>query len=114
MTTAAHSLLELGPVAALITRGGAGTVVTTSGAEITVPTATVEVVDTIGAGDSFGGGFLAWWDSNGLDRADAASIDVLAEAVQAANQVAGLVVGRRGADPPWRHELDEAWSDRSG
>ncbi len=30
----------------------------------------VTVVDTIGAGDAFGGGFLAWWTAHGLGQAD--------------------------------------------
>ena len=29
---------------------------------------TITVVDTIGAGDAFGGGFLAYWRLRGLDR----------------------------------------------
>ena len=34
----------------------------------------------------------------------------LADAVEAANAVAAVVVGRRGADPPRRHELPADWS----
>jgi fructokinase len=69
----------------------------------------VAVVDTIGAGDAFSAGFLAWWQSrgSGLDALDdLASIE---RAVELAVMVAGVVCTRRGADPPWRHELIDTW-----
>ena len=75
-----------------------------------MPVPRTEVVDTIGAGDSFGGGFLAWWANSGGTNADLASLDALVPAVRAAIQVAGVVVTRRGADPPWRHELPLDWA----
>lgn len=107
---AAQDLLASGPAAVLVTRGGDGVhVVTTSGTTV-VPVEPVDVVDTIGAGDSFGAGFLAWWVGSGLDRSEAGDSDALVRAVRAANQVAGVVVTRRGADPPWRHELPDSWS----
>ena len=64
---------------------------------------------TIGAGDAFGGGFCSWWTSTGATRDHLADLDVLEAAVRAANMVAGIVCTRRGADPPWRHELPDAW-----
>ena len=67
------------------------------------------MVDTIGAGDSFSGGFLAWWSASGRRRADLVDIDALVRAAAAANRVAGVVCTRRGADPPWRHELPPDW-----
>lgn len=108
---AAASLLEHGPSAVLLTRGGDAVDVIGTSASATVPIAPVEVIDTIGAGDSFGGGFLAWWTGHGFGRAESGSIDLLVRAVRAANAVAGVVVGRRGANPPWRAELPDDWSD---
>lgn len=109
-STAARALLATGPAVVLITRGGDGVMVVTADGETLVEVGTVDVVDTIGAGDSFGAGFLSWWVASGATRADAADIDRLTAAVQAANAVAGVVVGRRGADPPWRSELPDDWS----
>ena len=106
---AARRLLELGPSAVLLTAGGGAAHVVTDGGEETVPVDTVEVVDTIGAGDSFGGGFLSWWTLNGKTPADAADVDQLVHAVRAANTVAGVVCTRRGADPPWIAELPADW-----
>ena len=71
----------------------------------------VEVVDTVGAGDAFGGAFLAWWTERGLARENLAHSPQLLAAVTAAARVASLTCARAGAEPPWRHELDtdEDW-----
>ena len=77
-----------------------------------MPVPRVDVVDTIGAGDSFSGGFLAWWSESATrtDRQQLGSLDHLALAVTAAVTVAGITCTRRGADPPWLHELPGDWS----
>ena len=69
----------------------------------------VAVVDTIGAGDSFSGGFLAWWSATARTVAQLGEIEHVAAAVEAAVAVAGVTCTRRGADPPWRHELPVDW-----
>jgi len=106
---AARLLLGRGPRAVLLTAGGDGVRILTDEAEELIPVQPVEVVDTIGAGDSFGGGFLSSWIASGAGVADAGDVDRLRPAVAAANMVAGSVCTRRGADPPWRSELPEAW-----
>ena len=65
---AARALLEDGPSVALVTLGGDGALVVTAGAEERVAAPKIDVVDTIGAGDAFGGGFLTWWRLRGLGR----------------------------------------------
>ncbi len=67
---AARALLDDGPTVVLLTRGGSGVTVVTADGETDVPALQVEVVDTIGAGDAFGGGFLAWWRRSGLGVED--------------------------------------------
>ena len=109
-SAAARALLDAGPSVVLVTRGGDGVQVFTAGADTLVAVDPVEVVDTIGAGDSFGAGFLSWWVASGSGRDDTADIDRLVAAVRAANHVAGIVVTRRGADPPWRSELPDEWA----
>jgi fructokinase len=107
---AARALLDAGPSAVLVTRGGDGVQVLTADADRLVEVGSVEVVDTIGAGDSFGAGFLSWWAESGAGRVDTGDPDRLVAAVRAANAVAGIVVTRRGAEPPWRSELPDDWA----
>ena len=107
---AAGELLGRGPKAILVTAGGDATRIITEAGEAEVPVRPVEVVDTIGAGDSFDAGFLVWWSVSGLTAADAGDLGRLVPAVEAANAVAAVVVGRRGADPPRRDELPTDWS----
>lgn len=110
LTDAAGSLLRSGPKVVLLTAGSDAVQIIAAGGEATVRVPPVEVVDTIGAGDSFGAGFIAWWDARGYTRADVDDMHRLVEAVEAGIAVAGVVCGRRGADPPWRRELPADWS----
>jgi fructokinase len=106
---AARALLERGPTAVLLTRGPEGATVVTSGADIAIDPVPTEVVDTIGAGDAFGGGFLAWWISHGLGRAELARDELVVEAARFAAVVAARTVARAGASPP---ELTGAADER--
>lgn len=71
--------------------------------EVGVPQ--TDVVDSVGAGDAFGGGFLAWWVEHGLGRRELGDPAPLAEAVARAIDVATLTVQQAGADPPRRSEV---------
>ena len=97
---AARRLLDRGPRIALVTRGADGATVVSTGGVATVRAPRVTVVDTIGAGDAFSAGFLAWWRHRGLGRKDLADLDTAAEAAQFACLVAGRTVERPGASPP--------------
>ena len=103
---AVRELLEGGPSVGLLTRGPSGALVVTRTAEVAVPSPRTKVVDTIGAGDAFGGGFLTYWARAGLSR------DALqdAEAVRAATRFACVVAARTceraGASPPRLSDLD--------
>jgi fructokinase len=105
---AARMLLQGGPRVVLLTRGAEGVQVVTSAGDVPVPAPEVEVVDTIGAGDAFGGGFLAWWRAQGLGREQ---LDDRAAVVAAATfgaLVAARTVARAGASPPYLHEVAPA------
>lgn len=97
---AARGLLELGPTLVLLTCGADGAVAITAAGDVRVPAPAVRVVDTIGAGDAFTGGFLAWWRSRGLGRSALASPDPVRRATEFAVVVAGLTCARAGASPP--------------
>jgi fructokinase len=102
---AARALLDHGPAVVLVTRGGAGAVVVNAGGDIAVPAPKVTVVDTIGAGDAFGGGFLAWWRSRDLGREQLRDDDLVVEATRFAARVAACTCARAGASPPRLDEL---------
>jgi fructokinase len=95
---AARDLLADGPAVALVTLGADGALIVTEGAEVPVPAPRVEVVDTIGAGDAFSGGFLADWRRNARRSLD--DLDALAAATEFACRVAALTCARPGASPP--------------
>ena len=107
---AAQRVLDTGAHAVVVTAGSSRTTIVTAAGEriVEVPAVTGGIVDTIGAGDTFGAGLLAWWSAAGAGR-DEMSLDDLAAAVRVGHAAAGVVVTRRGADPPHRDELDVEW-----
>jgi fructokinase len=102
---AARSLLSFGPAVVLLTRGARGATVLSADGETEVTAPKVEVADTIGAGDAFGGGFLAWWRREGLGAADLQRTDAVLEATRFACLVAARTCERPGASPPHLDEL---------
>ena len=68
----------------------------------------VPVVDTVGAGDSFSGGFLAHWIGSGRGRDDLDDVDALVEAARYGIRVAGITCQRAGANPPFAKEVPTA------
>ena len=105
---AARALLERGPAVVLLTRGARGATVLSADGETEVAAPRIEVADTIGAGDAFGGGFLAWWRREGLGAADLERADAVVEATRFACLVAARTCERPGASPPRLAELERA------
>src|SRR6478609_3968609 len=102
-----------GPSLVVVTHGGDGAFASTSaGARLSVAAPTVQVADTVGAGDSFMGGLIDGLWSAGLLGADRrqALADVDAATVEAVLQrcarIAAITVSRAGANPPRSSELD--------
>ena len=62
-------------------------------------------MDTVGAGDAFGGAFLAWWIGNGFGRDALRDPDTVRRATRAAIYASVVTCTRRGAEPPWAAEL---------
>jgi fructokinase len=109
---AAAALLGQGPALVLVTDGPRRARAYLSGQELIVDVPQVHVVDTIGAGDAFGGAFLAWWSASKLTRSDLSRSDRVRAALEAAVEVAALTCTRVGADPPWLAEVRDrpGWS----
>jgi fructokinase len=101
----ASNVLELGPTVVLLTDGPGPVLIISANGEELMPVPPANVVDTVGAGDAFGGAFLAWWASHGLGRDDLRDPDSVREAVRSAIQVARMTTERRGADPPTADEV---------
>ncbi len=102
---AARTLLDLGPRLVVVTQGPDGATAITADHHITVPAPTVNVVDTIGAGDAFQAALL-----DSLLTRDGVHIPTTPDALRAALRrcaVAGaLACSRAGAQPPTAHEID--------
>jgi fructokinase len=98
--SAARGLLELGPAAVLVTDGPSPVSVLTDSHERSIPVPAVDVVDTIGAGDAFVAGFLAWWTAHALNQHEAADPDALVRAAAAALEVAAADCTVQGANLP--------------
>ncbi|MEA2608636.1 MAG: fructokinase [Chloroflexota bacterium] len=107
-TDASRTLLSDGCAIVLLTDGGSAVSVFAPEFEFELPVPKVTVVDTVGAGDAFGGGFLARWVDRGFGRPELADQAAVRDAVSLAIDVAVRTCLRPGADPPHRSEV--AWT----
>jgi fructokinase len=99
-----------GPRLVVTTRGPQGCLaVNRSGVTVTRASARVEVVDTIGAGDSFESGLLSGLVDTGAtapERVDALSEADIGGVLDRAVLTSAMTCQRAGADPPTRAEYD--------
>ncbi len=103
--SAAAELFAWGPACVVVTDGAAPVRAFAAGEEIRAEVPPAKIVDTVGAGDAFGGAFLTWWMGNGLGRADFRMPSAVRSATQAAIFASVVACTRRGAEPPWAYEL---------
>lgn len=104
----AADALAAGTPLVVVTRGAEGAVGFTARGRVPMPPVAVEVVDTVGAGDTFQAALLTWAAETGrLSPAALAQVDetALAQALDFAARAAAITCGRRGADLPRRGEL---------
>lgn len=106
----ASKLRDMGPEIVIITRGGDGATALFGDDEtIEVPAQRAQVVDTVGAGDTFNAGVMAKLSSKGLlfkTALQSITADNLTDALAFGAKVAAITVSRAGANSPWSHELD--------
>jgi fructokinase len=104
----ASQALSQGARLVVVTRGGEGSVAFTREARASAEPVKVQVVDTVGAGDTFQAALLTWLaerdllDRNALARL---SMHSMHDALRFAGMAAAIVCSRRGADIPRRLEL---------
>ncbi|EBA12496.1 carbohydrate kinase family protein [Roseobacter sp. CCS2] len=101
-------LTSTGAQVILLTRGGDGVSIVTANGTYDVAAEKADVVDTVGAGDTFSAGFMAQLHKSGhLTKGGikhATETDLRAAAAFGA-KVAAITVSRAGANPPWASEL---------
>lgn len=106
----AHEVLGNGRTRlVVVTRGGEGALGFTAHGGVEVPAPRTDVVDTVGAGDSFMAALVAVL----LDWGTPAELspDRLRALLLSAATAAAVTVGRRGANPPTRAELPAGWGE---
>jgi fructokinase len=111
LADALEHVLGLGPRLVAITMGTLGAVAASREGYARVPAVPVNVVDTVGAGDSFGAALLAALvEREALEPGATRPLDdsLLEEAVEYAVTASAITCTRTGAVPPTRAELD-AW-----
>lgn len=106
--TLAAAWLQAGVELVVLTRGGDGATAWTHGARADVPGRRVDVVDTVGAGDTFQAALLTWLaEHRRLAPGALRALDgpLLLQALGFAAEAAAITCSRRGADMPRRAEL---------
>jgi fructokinase len=94
-----------GPSVVLVTDGGRPVTVMAGDRVERVASPPIDVVDTVGAGDTFGGAFLACLVHEGIGRGDLGDPEPVLRAVRFAVRASSFVCGRAGANPPTLAEL---------
>ncbi len=97
-----------GPALVCITRGSDGVTGYAGGGQIDVAARRVEVVDTVGAGDTFNAGVLASLHDAGVlskDKVRDLAPETIRDALALGAAAAAVTVSRAGANPPTRDEL---------
>ncbi len=105
----AAAWLARGPGLVVVTKGHDGALGLTTRDRVEVPGTPVVVSDTVGAGDAFTAGLLAWLHTAGrLERTRIREMpaDELRDCLTFANRAAAITCTRAGAQPPTRSEMD--------
>lgn len=116
LVAAAHRLLRLGARTVVITRGRAGALWVQQGRLVAEPAVlSDQVVDTIGAGDTFGAALVTRLLETDGDGCWTGWEETRIRAALAwAAAAAAVTVSRAGADPPTRDEVEAARDERDG
>ena len=105
----ARRWLELGPKLIVITQGADGITAFSRDHHITVPAERVEVVDTVGAGDTINAGILcSLKDQALLNKTAIAALtsEQIETVLRFSAKAAAITVSRAGANPPTRAEME--------
>ncbi len=104
----AKRFLSRGPKVVFVTEGARGATAFALDHQVFVAAEKVDIIDTVGAGDTFNAGILAALHECGAlskERIAALDRDTLRAALALGVRAAGVTVSRAGADPPCSGEL---------
>lgn len=107
----ARSWLSTGPAAVVVTVGEGGAIAIASSGLVVIEAQRVDVVDTVGAGDTFMGALIdglvreGYLDASARARLGDIRPEELRSILQFAAFAAAITVSRPGADPPRRDEV---------
>jgi fructokinase len=109
-----QKILSMGPRLVITTLGPKGAMAVLrrndgSVTRVSAPVVDLPVADTIGAGDTFHGAFLAWLElKEKMSRSGLANLSEteLYDALFFANKAASIVCSRQGAEPPTLREVE--------
>lgn len=106
----AKNLIDNGTAIVIITSGKNGAwVITSDKNEIEIPAQNIQVIDTIGAGDTFSAAFLAQLinqDVTSLQKLKTLEKTALEVMLNNCAHAAGITCSRQGANPPFRSEVN--------
>ena len=104
-----YAVLAMGPKLLLLTQGSSGATALIKGRKpVHVAATKVEIIDTVGAGDTFNAACLATLraeDALAPSVLETLSYEKLTKMLTTANRTAAVTVSRTGANPPWANEL---------
>jgi fructokinase len=98
----AQRWLSSGATLVVVTRGSQGLIGFTAGSSVEVQGVKIEVADTVGAGDTVGAIIVEAMVGKGMLNLTG---DVLKSTLQRAALAASITCSRKGAQPPYKHEL---------
>jgi fructokinase len=116
LASASRAWLQRGPKLVIITRGEKGPLAAIGDTILERPAPRIEVIDTVGAGDTFHASLLAWLDANSLltpEGVAGLSEAQVTDALDFAAAAAAIVCTRRGANPPSWGEVEQFISERA-
>jgi len=101
-TDVAQRWITAGTHLVVVTRGSEGLIGFTASGVVEVPGVKIEVADTVGAGDTVGAIVVEAMVEKSLENLHG---EVLKATLHRAAVAAGITCSRKGAQPPYKHEL---------
>ncbi len=106
----AQNWLAGGAKLVVVTQGSKGSHAFTTKGDVEIGASKADMIDTVGAGDSFMSGLLAYLYKNGSltpDLIAQTDLETIGKTLEFAGKCAAITVSRAGANPPYWAELQD-------